>query len=166
MGLQYSVEKRSVSPSTSQLADHSNSGERRSIEELKGMSWHLKPPKQTSYRVPIKVAVMNGLNRSGMDSQMIKLPHEKELFLEKISDWDDDERSGRKILVIQEKIAQNQQEFLDKYLPQWDEQLANKKKESGIEWENPFRKQSRGDNHTNLHLLMKKKEEDMIYHIP
>ncbi|GJY60654.1 hypothetical protein Tco_0461311 [Tanacetum coccineum] len=39
-------------------------GERRSIEELEGMSWHLKPPEQTSVRVPSRVAVNERLNRS------------------------------------------------------------------------------------------------------
>nr|GFC16202.1 hypothetical protein MA16_Dca024339 [Tanacetum cinerariifolium] len=51
---------------------------------------------------------------------------------------DDDERSGGKTLVIQEKFAQNQQDFLDKYLPQWDDQLATQKQRSELEWENPF----------------------------
>nr|GFC78830.1 hypothetical protein [Tanacetum cinerariifolium] len=36
---------------------------------------------------------------------------------EEESDWDDDERSGGKNLAIQERHAQNQQDFLDKYLP-------------------------------------------------
>nr|GFC89974.1 hypothetical protein [Tanacetum cinerariifolium] len=40
---------------------------------------------------------------------------------EERSDWDDDERSGGKNLVIQEKLTQNQQDFLDEYLPQWDD---------------------------------------------
>ncbi|GJS63572.1 hypothetical protein Tco_0678136 [Tanacetum coccineum] len=39
-------------------------GERRSIEELEGMSWHLKLPEQTSVRVPSKIAVNERLNRS------------------------------------------------------------------------------------------------------
>ncbi|GJW39149.1 Orf y [Tanacetum coccineum] len=38
----------------------------------------------------------------------------------------------------QERLAQNQQEFLDEYLPQWDENLAIQKKESESKWENPF----------------------------
>nr|GFB82946.1 hypothetical protein [Tanacetum cinerariifolium] len=59
---------------------------------------------------------------------------------EEESDWDDDERSGRKNLVIQEKPAKNQQDFLDKYLPQWDDHLATQKQESGLEWKNPFAK--------------------------
>nr|GEV42213.1 hypothetical protein MA16_Dca024339 [Tanacetum cinerariifolium] len=47
------------------------------------------------------------------------------------SDWDDD-------LVIQERHAQNQQDFLDEYLPQWDDHLATQKQQSELEWENPF----------------------------
>nr|GFC27795.1 hypothetical protein Ccrd_010332 [Tanacetum cinerariifolium] len=39
---------------------------------------------------------------------------------EEESDWDDDERSGEKNLAIQERHAQNQQDFLDKYLPEWN----------------------------------------------
>nr|GEW25615.1 hypothetical protein [Tanacetum cinerariifolium] len=58
--------------------------------------------------------------------------------LEERSDWNDDERSGGKILVIKEKLAQNQQDFLDEYLPQWDDQLATQKQRSELEWENPF----------------------------
>ncbi|GJU25503.1 Orf y [Tanacetum coccineum] len=52
--------------------------------------------------------------------------------------WDDDERSGRKILILQEQFSQNQQDFLDEYLPQWDDQLAIQKQKSEIKWENPF----------------------------
>ncbi|GJT20441.1 hypothetical protein Tco_0890378 [Tanacetum coccineum] len=62
----------------------------------------------------------------------------KVIILEERSDWDDDERSGGKVLVIKERLAQNQQEFLDKYVPQWDENLAIQKQESESEWENPF----------------------------
>nr|GEY58233.1 RNA-directed DNA polymerase [Tanacetum cinerariifolium] len=36
------------------------------------------------------------------------------------SDWDDDERSGGKNLVIQEKLAQNQQDFLDVTPPKFN----------------------------------------------
>nr|GEX03769.1 TPA: orf y [Tanacetum cinerariifolium] len=50
MGFQYSVEN---------VVDHLTTngitvipGKRRSIEELEGMSWNLKPPEQTSVRVP------------------------------------------------------------------------------------------------------------------
>nr|GFB22519.1 TPA: orf y [Tanacetum cinerariifolium] len=62
MGFQYSVEN---------VVDHLTTngitaipGERRSIEELEGMSWNLKPPEQTSVRVPSRVAVNERLNRS------------------------------------------------------------------------------------------------------
>ncbi|GKE81276.1 hypothetical protein Tco_1551276, partial [Tanacetum coccineum] len=60
MGFQYSVEN---------VVDHLTTtgitaipGERRSIEELEGMSWHLKPPEQTSVRVPSRVAVNESKN--------------------------------------------------------------------------------------------------------
>ncbi|GKF68258.1 hypothetical protein Tco_0197937 [Tanacetum coccineum] len=39
-------------------------GERRSVEELKGMSWNLKPSKQTMVRVPSRLVVNERLNRS------------------------------------------------------------------------------------------------------
>nr|GFA28995.1 TPA: orf y [Tanacetum cinerariifolium] len=61
IGFQYSVEN---------VVDHLTTngitaipGERRSIEELEGMSWNLKPPEQTSVRVPSRVAVNERLNR-------------------------------------------------------------------------------------------------------
>ncbi|GJY97627.1 hypothetical protein Tco_0514537 [Tanacetum coccineum] len=81
---------------------------------------------------------------------------------EEQSDWDDDERSGGEILVIQEKLAQNQQDFLDKYLPQWDDKLAIKKQESELEWENPFA-EKRGENHTILHLSKEENDDDLPY---
>ncbi|GKC07751.1 hypothetical protein Tco_0999361 [Tanacetum coccineum] len=87
----------------------------------------------------------------------------KVTILEERSDWDDDERNGGKVLVIQERLAQNQQEFLDEYLPQWDEHLAIQKQELESEWENPFAAK-RGENHTILHLLKKKKKKMMICH--
>ncbi|GJW04721.1 Orf y [Tanacetum coccineum] len=62
----------------------------------------------------------------------------KVTIIDEKEDWDDDERSGGKILVLQEQFSQNQQDFLDEYLPQWDDQLANQKKKLKIEWENPF----------------------------
>ncbi|GKD70669.1 hypothetical protein Tco_1324759, partial [Tanacetum coccineum] len=62
----------------------------------------------------------------------------KVTILEERSDWDDDERSGGKVLVIQKRLAQIHQEFLDEYPPQWDEHLAIQKQEFESEWENPF----------------------------
>nr|GEX44887.1 hypothetical protein Ccrd_010332 [Tanacetum cinerariifolium] len=62
MGFQYSVEN---------VVDHLTAngitaipGERRSIEELEGMSWNIKPSEQTSVRIPSRVAVNERLNRS------------------------------------------------------------------------------------------------------
>ncbi|GKC26561.1 hypothetical protein Tco_1033855 [Tanacetum coccineum] len=54
------------------------------------------------------------------------------------SDWDDDERSGGKIL---------------------DDQLAVQKQESELEWENPFAAK-RGENHTILHLSKEEANND------
>nr|GEU52445.1 hypothetical protein AMTR_s00071p00160240 [Tanacetum cinerariifolium] len=84
--------------------------------------------------------------------------------LEEQSDWDDDERSGGKILIIQEKLAQNQQDFLDEYLPQWDDQLATRKQRSELEWENPFAAK-RGEDHTMLHLSKNKEKDDDLYRL-
>nr|GFA41939.1 hypothetical protein [Tanacetum cinerariifolium] len=62
MGFQYSVENVMDHLTTNGIT--AIPGERRSIEELEGMSWNLKPPEQTSVRVPSRVAVNERLNRS------------------------------------------------------------------------------------------------------
>ncbi|GKD33481.1 hypothetical protein Tco_1248990 [Tanacetum coccineum] len=56
------------------------------------------------------------------------------------------------------KTSDYKGEFLDEYLPQWDENLTIQKKESELEWENPF-VVKRGENHTILHLS-KEEEKD------
>nr|GEV46329.1 hypothetical protein [Tanacetum cinerariifolium] len=66
-------------------------------------------------------------------------------------DWDDDERNGGKILVLQEQYLENQQDFPDEYLPQWDDQPAIQKQELEMEWANPFAAKC-GEEHTSLHL--------------
>ncbi|GKD44728.1 hypothetical protein Tco_1269373, partial [Tanacetum coccineum] len=76
-------------------------------------------------------------------------------------DWDDDERSGGEILVIQERLTQNQQDFLDEYLPQWDENLAIQKRESESKWENPFAAKS-GENHNHT-ILKEENDDDLPY---
>ncbi|GJR24435.1 hypothetical protein Tco_0972962 [Tanacetum coccineum] len=284
MGFQYSVEN--VVDHLTKTGITAIPGERRSIEELEGMSWHLKLPEQTSVRVPSRVAVNERLNRSvslrferyrqtpqpprysvdqhdreviGNDNLdedeehfigiCLQTPQEEHIsydvcfcesclnearileeeplnkvrrsnkpkrsrqksrdkwstlgepsgkwdyyvkydappdttpieeiaatgwgdefsddevtpgkvtILEEISDWNDDERSGGKVLVIQERLAQNQQKFLDKYLPQWDEHLTIQKQELESEWENPFAAK-RGENHTILHLSKEEEEEN------
>ncbi|GJY54513.1 hypothetical protein Tco_0446177 [Tanacetum coccineum] len=98
-------------------------GERRSVEELEGMSWNLKPSKQTTY------------------------------------DLGCDERGGGKICFLHEQFSQNQQDFLDEYLPQWDDQLAIQKQKSEMEWENPFAAKH-GEDHTVLHLSKNEEKDD------
>ncbi|GKD08162.1 hypothetical protein Tco_1187847, partial [Tanacetum coccineum] len=62
MGFQYSVDN---------VVDHLTTtgittipGERRSVEELEGMRWNLKPSEQTMVHVPLRVEVNERLNRS------------------------------------------------------------------------------------------------------
>nr|GEZ04636.1 TPA: orf y [Tanacetum cinerariifolium] len=179
MGFQYSVEN---------VVDHLTTngitailGERRSIDELEGMSRNLNLPEQISvrekwstlgepsgkwhyyvrYDVPINTTPIEEIAATGWGEEFSddEVTPGKVTILneaEEESDWDDDERSGRKNLVIQEKLAQNQQDFLDEYLPQWDDQLATQKQESELEWENPFAAKH-GEDHTILHLS---KEEE------
>ncbi|GJT19074.1 hypothetical protein Tco_0877780 [Tanacetum coccineum] len=72
-------------------------------------------------------------------------------------------KNGGKILVLQEQFSQNQQDFLDEYLPQWDDQLAIQKHKSEMEWENPFAAK-RSENHTLLHLSKnEEKDDDLPY---
>nr|GEY01273.1 hypothetical protein AMTR_s00071p00160380 [Tanacetum cinerariifolium] len=66
----------------------------------------------------------------------------KVTILDKKDDWDDDERSGEKILVLQEHFSQNQQDFLDEYLPQWDDQLAIQKKKNRNRMGEPIRNEA------------------------
>nr|GEV02810.1 ORFIII-like polyprotein [Tanacetum cinerariifolium] len=119
MGFQYSVENVMDHLTTNGLTTIPS--ERRSIDELEGMSWNLKPPEQISIRITSM----------------------KDLI-------------DQKNLVIQEKLAQNQQYFLDEYLPQWDDHLTTQKQESKIEWKNPFA-EKHGEDHTILYLS---KEEE------
>lgn len=281
MGFQYSVEN---------VADHLTTngitaipGERRSIEELEGMSWNLKPSEQTSVRIPSRVAVHERLNRSlslqferyrqapqparysvdqhdretlsndhldedeqhfvgvcFQDHQIKHIPCDicfceeclneariledeplnqarrsnkprqskhrwstlgepsgkwdyyvkydvpeittpieeiaatgwgdefsddeiapgKVAIMEESSDWDDDERSGGKILVQREEFSKNQQEFLDEYLPQWNDKFATQKSES--EWENPFAAKH-GEDHTILHISKEDDNDNLPY---
>nr|GEZ17117.1 hypothetical protein MA16_Dca024339 [Tanacetum cinerariifolium] len=55
----------------------------------------------------------------------------------------------------------NQQDFLDEYLPQWDDQLTTQKQRSESEWENPFAAK-RGEYHTVLHIS-EEKDDDLPY---
>ncbi|GJU80639.1 hypothetical protein Tco_1283004 [Tanacetum coccineum] len=207
MGFQYSVEN---------VVDHLTTtgitaipGERRSIEELEGMSWHLKPPEQTSVRVPSRVAVNERLNRSvslrfERYRQTPQPPrysvdqHDREVIRNDNLDEDEEhfigiclqtpqeehisydvkmqttilnpeykkfgsqlvgEMNSQMMKLPQERMIQNQQEFLDEYLPQWDENLAIQKKESESKWENPFAAKS-GENHNHTILQISKDIDD------
>ncbi|GKA65187.1 hypothetical protein Tco_0764894 [Tanacetum coccineum] len=77
MGFQYSVENVMDYLTTTGIT--AIPGERRSIEELEGMSWHLKPPEQTLVRVPSRVAVNERLNRSTRTLHRIMLTTPQEL---------------------------------------------------------------------------------------
>ncbi|GJZ75943.1 hypothetical protein Tco_0640408 [Tanacetum coccineum] len=156
MGFQYSVENVMDHLSTTGIT--AIPGERRSIEELERMSWHLKPPEQTSVRIPSRVAVNKRLNRSTKNtsyesayklrkkniSLMTQRSREKWSTLgEPSGKWDyyvkydaPSDTTPIEEIAVTERLAQNQQEFLDEYLPQWDEHLAIQKQE--LEWENPF----------------------------
>nr|GEU79030.1 ORFIII-like polyprotein [Tanacetum cinerariifolium] len=83
----------------------------------------------------LEVEPLNKTKRSNKPKRSKQKPWEKWSTLD---DWDDDERSGGKILVLQEQFSQNQQDFLDEYLPQWDDRLAIQKQKLEMEWENPF----------------------------
>nr|GEU85610.1 TPA: orf y [Tanacetum cinerariifolium] len=190
MGFQYSMDNVVDHLTTTGIT--AIPGERRSIEELEGKSLNLKPSEQTTVRVPSRVAVNERLNISLSlqferyhDAPKNTTPIEEiaatgwgDEFsddettpgrvtilneLDERSDWEDDERSGGNILVVQDKLAQNQQDFLDEYLPQWDDQLATRKQRSELEWENPFAAK-RGEDHTVLHISKnEEKDDDLPY---
>ncbi|GJV04167.1 hypothetical protein Tco_1337736 [Tanacetum coccineum] len=114
--------------------------ERRSVEELEGMTKRSNKPKLSKRRswekwstlgepfrkwdyyvkydaprniTPIKENAATGWGDEFSEDEAttgkVTILNESE----EQSDWDDDERSGREIIVIQEKLAQNQQDFLD-----------------------------------------------------
>lgn len=82
--------------------------------------------------------------------------------MDKSDGWDDDERSGGRILVLREELSKNQQEFFEEYLPQLDDQLATQKQSSESEWENPF-VAKRGEDHTILHLSIEDDDDNFPY---
>ncbi|GJR57814.1 hypothetical protein Tco_1499976 [Tanacetum coccineum] len=143
MGFQYSVDN---------VVDHLITtgitailGERRSVEELEGMSWNLRPSEQISVQVPSRVAVNERLNRS------LSLQFERYRRAPQPARYSVDQHD-REIL-----------DFLDEYLPQWDDQLAIQKQKSKIKWENPFAAK-RSENHTVLHLSKnEEKDDDLPY---
>ncbi|GKB42006.1 hypothetical protein Tco_0886948 [Tanacetum coccineum] len=110
--------------------------------------------------VPIEEIAATGWGDEFLDSEATP---GKVTILDQKDDWDDDERSEGKILVLQEQFSQNQQDFLDEYLPQWDDQFAIQQHKSEMEWENPFAAK-RGEDHTVLHLSKnEEKDDDLPY---
>nr|GEX30126.1 hypothetical protein MA16_Dca018881 [Tanacetum cinerariifolium] len=102
-------------------------------------------------------------NRWGVEFSDSKVTPGKVTILDKKDDWDDDERSVGEIIIIQEKLAQNQQDFLVEYLPQWDDQLAIQKKKLEMKWENTFAAK-RGEDNIVLHLSKnEEKDDDLLY---
>ncbi|GJR84105.1 hypothetical protein Tco_0154890 [Tanacetum coccineum] len=152
IGFQYSMEN--VMGHLTTTGFKAIPSERRSIEELEGMSWHLKPPEQTSIRPHQGLAgnekakyfdtfnpkrKKNAATGWGDEFSDDEVTPGKVTILEEKSDWDDDERSGKK-----------------------DENLDIQKKESESEWENTFAAK-RGDNHTILHLSKEEENDDLPY---
>ncbi|GKB23587.1 hypothetical protein Tco_0862988 [Tanacetum coccineum] len=107
-------------------------GRRRSVEELEGMSWNLKPAEQTSVHVPSRdyyvkhdapttIAQVEEITETGWGDE-----------------FSDDENTPGK----------------DPY-----DQLPFQKQKSESEWENPFAAKH-GEHHTILHLLKNDDEDD------
>nr|GFB40806.1 hypothetical protein [Tanacetum cinerariifolium] len=132
------------------IASNDPESEKFSIEEPK----HSFSIGYEHFRTPL---VTNEVAESSTKN-LVPIPRESEVTSDngkEESDWDDD-------LVIKERHAQNQQDFLDKYLPQWDDQLATQKQKSELEWENPFAAK-RGEDHTILHLSKEEDDNDLPY---
>ncbi|GJT19076.1 hypothetical protein Tco_0877782 [Tanacetum coccineum] len=137
MGFQYSVDN---------VVDHLTTtgittipGKRRSVEELKGIRWNLKPSEQTMswerwsvlgepsgkwdyyvrYDAPINITLIEEIAATGWGDEFSnsEATPGKITILDEKDNWDDDERNGGRILVLQEQFSQNQQDFLDEYLP-------------------------------------------------
>nr|GEV66638.1 hypothetical protein AMTR_s00071p00160380 [Tanacetum cinerariifolium] len=146
MGFQYSVEN---------VVDHLTTNgitaipsERRSIEELEGMSWNLKPPEQTSVHVPSRVAVNERLNRSvslrfERYRQTLRPPrysvdqHDREVIGN--DNLDEDEEHFVGIFSQTPQIEHTPYDicFCEDCLNE-DDQFATQKQRSELEWENPF----------------------------
>ncbi|GJS49359.1 hypothetical protein Tco_0599480 [Tanacetum coccineum] len=117
------------------------------------------------YNAPINITLIEEIAATSWGDEFSdnEATLRKVMIFDEKEDWDDDERSRGKIFVLQEQFSQNQQDFLDEYLPQWDDQLAIQKQKSEMEWENPFAAK-RGEDHTVLHLSKnEEKDDDLPY---
>ncbi|GJV71545.1 hypothetical protein Tco_1491540 [Tanacetum coccineum] len=72
----------------------------------------IQQPKRSKAKVKLRNGQLGEHGKMGLSMSDDEVTPGKVTILEE-SDWDDDERSGGEILVIQERLAQNQQEFLD-----------------------------------------------------
>nr|GEY53695.1 TPA: orf y [Tanacetum cinerariifolium] len=149
MGFQYSVEN---------VVDHLTTngitaipGERKSIEELEGMSWNLKPPDQTSVCVPSRVAVNKRLNRSDYyvryDAPLNTTPIEEVAATGWGEEFSDDEVTPGKVTILNEVEEESN----------WDDD----ERSGGKTLENPFAAK-RGEHHTVLHIS-EEKDDDLPY---
>ncbi|GKE26004.1 hypothetical protein Tco_1441388, partial [Tanacetum coccineum] len=159
MGFQYSVDN---------VVDHLTTtgittipGERRSVEELEGMSWNLRPSEQTSVRVPSRVAVNERLNRS------LSLQFERYRRTPQLARWSTlGEPSGKWDYYVKYDAPINITPIEEIAATGWGDEFSDNeatpgKKELKIEWENPFAAK-RGEDHTVLHLSKNKEKDDNL----
>nr|GEW83097.1 TPA: orf y [Tanacetum cinerariifolium] len=128
MGFQYSVDNVVDHLTTTSIT--AIPGERKSIEELEGKSWNLKPSEQTTVCVPSRVAVNERLNRS------LSLQFKRYRQVPQPARYD----APKNTTPIEEIAATGWgDEFSDdETTPGRDDQLATRKQRSELEWENPF----------------------------
>ncbi|GJT19080.1 Orf y [Tanacetum coccineum] len=146
MGFQYSVDN---------VVDHLTTtgitaipGERKSVEELEGMSWNLKPSEQTTVCVPSRVAVNERHNRSlslqferyrraPQLARYLVDQHDQEILANDHLDEDEEHFIG---ICFQDPQTQHIPYdicFCEDCLNE-DDQLAIQKHKSEMEWENSF----------------------------
>nr|GEV37704.1 TPA: orf y [Tanacetum cinerariifolium] len=172
MGFQYSVDN---------VVDHLTTtgitvilGERRSVKELEGMGWNLKPSEQTSAPAPSRVAVNERLNRSlslqferyRQVPQPVRYSvdqHDREILDNDHLDEDEEQFKSACKLLKQNISLVIYQDFIDEYLAQWDDQLAIQKQKIKMKWENLFAMKC-GEDHTVLHRSkIEEKDDDLPY---
>nr|GEZ51896.1 retrotransposon protein, putative, Ty3-gypsy subclass [Tanacetum cinerariifolium] len=182
MGFQYSVEN---------VVDHLTTNgitaipdEKRSIEELEGMSWNLKPPEQTSVHVPSRVVVNKRLNRSvslrferyrekwstlgepsgkwdyyvRCDVPLNTTPIEEVTATGWGKEFSDDEVTPGKVTILSE--MEEESDWDDDERSSGKTIFATQKQRSELEWENPFAAKH-GEDHTMLHIS--KEKDDLPY---
>lgn len=116
------------------------------------------------YDVPAAITPVEEIAATGWGDEFLddEIIPGKVMFRDELDGWNDDERDGGRILVLREELSKNQQDFLEEYLPQWDDQLATQKQKSVSEWENPFAAKHDED-HTILHLSKEDDDDNLPY---